>query len=179
VTRESRESRGATVWFTGLPSSGKSSIAYAVEESLVTSGRPAYVLDGDNLRHGINGDLGFSAEDRSENMRRAGEVAALFADAGVVALVSLVSPFAADRTRARDAHERAGLPFAEVWVSTPPEECERRDPKGLWARARAGEIKGFTGVDDPYEPPTNPDLTLGPELSTVEAAAEVLRWIPQ
>jgi bifunctional enzyme CysN/CysC len=179
VARESRPSRGATVWFTGLPSSGKSSIAAVVEEQLVAAGRPAYRLDGDNLRHGLNGDLGFSAEDRAENMRRAGEVAALFADAGVVALVSLVSPFAADRDRAREAHERAGLPFAEVYVSTPPEECERRDPKGLWARARAGEIKGFTGVDDPYEPPANPDLTVGPELSPEGAAEEVLRWIPQ
>jgi bifunctional enzyme CysN/CysC len=179
VTREARGSPGATIWFTGLPSSGKSSIAYAVEESLVASGRPAYVLDGDNLRHGLNGDLGFSAEDRSENVRRAGEVAALFADAGVVVLVSLVSPFAADRDRARQAHERTGLPFAEVYVSTPPDECERRDPKGLWARARAGEIKGFTGVDDPYEPPTAPELTLGPELSVEAGAEEVLRWIPR
>jgi adenylyl-sulfate kinase len=179
VEREGRASRGATVWFTGLPSSGKSSIAYAVEERLVQAGRPAYVLDGDNLRHGLNGDLGFSAEDRSENVRRAGEAAALFADAGLVALVSLVSPFAADRRRAREAHERAGLPFAEVWVSTPPDECERRDPKGLWARARAGEIKGFTGVDDPYEPPAAADLTLGPKLPVEAAAEQVLRWIPQ
>jgi bifunctional enzyme CysN/CysC len=177
VARDSRASRGATVWFTGLPSSGKSSIAALVEERLVSAARPAYRLDGDNLRHGLNADLGFSAGDRSENMRRAGEVAALFADAGVVALVSLVSPFAADRDRARAAHERAGLPFAEVYVSTPPEECERRDPKGLWARARAGEIKGFTGVDDPYEPPVSPELTLGPELSPEVAAEEVLRWI--
>ncbi len=179
IHRGGRGTRGATVWFTGLPSSGKSSIAYAVEESLVRSGRPAYVLDGDNLRHGLSGDLGFSAEDRAENMRRAGEVAALFADAGVVALVSLVSPFAADRERARRAHEVAGLPFAEVYVSTPPAECERRDPKGLWARARAGQITGFTGVDDPYEPPAKPELTLGPELSVEAAAEEVLRWIPR
>jgi adenylyl-sulfate kinase len=179
VGREARGSRGATVWFTGLPSSGKSSIAYAVEERLVRAGRPAYVLDGDNLRHGLNGDLGFSAEDRAENMRRAGAVAALFADAGVVALVSLVSPFTADRLQARRAHEVAGLPFAEAFVSTPPAECERRDPKGLWARARAGEITGFTGVDDPYEPPTAPELTLGPELSVEEAAEEVLKWIPR
>ena len=179
VARASRPSRGATVWFTGLPSSGKSSIAAAVEERLVAAGRPAYRLDGDNLRHGLNGDLGFSSADRSENMRRAGEVAALFADAGVVALVSLVSPFAADRDRARQAHEQAGLPFAEAYVSTPPEECERRDPKGLWARARSGEIKGFTGVDDPYEPPESPELTLGPDLSLEAAAEEVLRWIPQ
>src|ERR687887_1767775 len=118
---------GATVWMTGLPGSGKSTIASGVEAALLASGRSAYILDGDNLRHGLNGDLGFSAADRAENMRRAGEVAALFADAGVVALVSLVSPFAADRDRARAAHERAGLPFAEVYVSTPPEECERRD----------------------------------------------------
>ena len=179
ITRESRPSRGATVWFTGLPSSGKSTIAAAVEERLVADGRPAYLLDGDNLRHGLNGDLGFSAEDRAENVRRAGEVAALFADAGVVALVSLVSPYVADRDRARRAHEEAGLPFAEAYVSTPPDECERRDPKGLWARARAGEIKGFTGVDDPYEPPTDPELTLGSELSVEAAADEVLRWIPQ
>jgi bifunctional enzyme CysN/CysC len=179
VTRESRDSKGATVWFTGLPSSGKSSIAAVVEERLVAAGRPAYRLDGDNLRHGLNGDLGFSAEDRAENMRRAGEVAALFADAGVVALVSLVSPFSADRDRAREMHGRAGLSFAEVYVSTPPEECERRDPKGLWARARAGEIEGFTGVDDPYEPPASPELTLGPELSPEAAAEEVLKWIPR
>jgi adenylyl-sulfate kinase len=179
IARESRGSIGATVWFTGLPSSGKSTIAALVEERLVSSGRPAYRLDGDNLRHGLNGDLGFSAEDRAENMRRAGEVAALFADAGVVALVSLVSPFAADRERARQAHERAGLQFAEVYVSTPPEECERRDPKGLWARARAGEIKGFTGVDDPYEPPESPELVLGPELSVEQAADTVSAWIPR
>jgi bifunctional enzyme CysN/CysC len=179
VTREGRGSKGATVWFTGLPSSGKSTIAAIVEQRLVSSGRPAYRLDGDNLRHGLNGDLGFSTEDRGENVRRAGEVAALFADAGVVALVSLVSPYAADRERARRAHEQAGLPFAEAYVSTPPEECERRDPKGLWARARAGELTGFTGVDDPYEAPAAPELTLGPELSAEEAAEAVLTWIPR
>ncbi|HKF79352.1 MAG TPA: adenylyl-sulfate kinase [Thermoleophilaceae bacterium] len=179
VARKDRGSRGATIWFTGLPSSGKSTIAAAVEERLVSAGRPAYRLDGDNLRHGLSGDLGFSAEDRAENVRRAGEVAALLADAGVVALVSLVSPFAVDRERARRAHEVAGLPFAEVYVSTPPAECERRDPKGLWARARVGQITGFTGVDDPYEPPSDPELTLGPELSVEAAAEEVLRWIPR
>lgn len=179
VERTDRGSLGATVWFTGLPSSGKSSIAFAVEEALVASGRPAYVLDGDNLRHGLNGDLGFSAADRSENIRRAASVAALFADAGVVALVSLVSPFIADRRQARRVHEDARLPFAEVWVSTPPEECERRDPKGLWARARAGEITGFTGVDDPYEEPPAPDLTLGPDLAVEAAAEQVVAWIPR
>jgi bifunctional enzyme CysN/CysC len=177
VTRDSRASRGATVWFTGLPSSGKSTIAAAVEEKLVADDRPAYLLDGDNLRHGLNGDLGFSAEDRAENVRRAGEVATLFADAGVVAIVSLVSPYAADRAQARAAHERAGLPFAEVFVDTPIEECERRDPKGLYARARAGELKGFTGVDDPYEPPESPDLRLTPDQSVEAAADAVLAWI--
>jgi adenylyl-sulfate kinase len=127
---------GATVWFTGLPASGKSTIAVAVEERLLSAGRPAYMLDGDNLRHGLNGNLGFSPEDRSENIRRTAHVARLFADAGVVALVSLVSPYRADRDLARKLHAEQGLPFLEVWVSTTPEECERRDPKGLWARAR-------------------------------------------
>ena len=179
MSREDRGSVGATVWFTGLPGSGKSTIAAAVEERLVAAGRPAYLLDGDNLRHGLNADLGFSAPDRAENVRRAGAVAALFADAGVVALVALVSPYAADRDAARGVHEADGIPFAEAWLATPPAECERRDPKGLWARARAGEIAHFTGVDDPYEPPQSPELTLGPELAVEEAAEEVLRWIPR
>jgi bifunctional enzyme CysN/CysC len=179
VRREERGHRGAAVWFTGLPASGKSTIAAEVERRLVEGGRPAYLLDGDNLRHGLNGDLGFSAEDRSENVRRAGEVARLFADAGVVALISLVSPYAADRRRARQAHECEGLPFVEVYVDTPLDECVRRDPKGLYARARAGEITGFTGVDDPYEAPPAPELVLTPELSVAHAAEEVLRWIPR
>jgi bifunctional enzyme CysN/CysC len=119
------------------------------------------VLDGDNLRHGLNGDLGFSAADRAENVRRTAEVAALLADAGVVVLVALVSPYRADRAAARAVHERAGLPFLEAWVSTPLEECERRDPKHLYARARAGELRGLTGVDDPYEPPDAPELEVG------------------
>jgi adenylyl-sulfate kinase len=126
---------GATVWFTGLSGSGKSTIAAALEARLVADGRPAYLLDGDNLRHGLNGDLGFDAAARDENVRRTGEVARLFADAGLVALVSLVSPYAAARDAVRALHEADGLPFLEVWVSTPPEECARRDPKGLWARA--------------------------------------------
>src|SRR4051812_25849640 len=151
---------GATVWFTGLPSSGKSTVAAAVEARLLAAGRPAYVLDGDNLRHGLNGNLGFSVEDRAENVRRTAEVAALMADAGVVALASLVSPRAVDRAAARDVHSRAGLPFLEVWVSTPFEECERRDPKGLYARARAGEIPDFTGIGQPYEEPESPDLEI-------------------
>jgi bifunctional enzyme CysN/CysC len=149
---------GATIWFTGLPASGKSTLAVALEQRLVASGRPAYVLDGDNLRHGLNGDLGFSEADRAENMRRTAHAARLLADAGVVALVSLVSPLAAERRRARELHEEAGLPFFEVWVSTPVEVCERRDPKGLYKRARAGELTGLTGVDAPYEAPASPDV---------------------
>ena len=153
---------GATLWFTGLSGSGKSSVAVAVERRLLDAGRPAYLLDGDNLRHGLNGDLGFSAADRSENVRRVGEVARLFADAGVVALVPLISPYRADRDRARAAHAAAEVPFFEVFVNTPIEECERRDPKGLYAKARAGEITGFTGIDDPYEAPVAPELELTP-----------------
>ena len=155
--------RGATLWFTGLPSSGKSTIAAAVEQRLIDAGIPAYRLDGDNLRHGLNADLGFSAEDRAENVRRTGHVAQLLADAGVVALASLVSPYRADREHARRVHEDAGIEFVEVFVDTPVEECERRDPKGLYARARAGELKGFTGVDDPYEEPEEPDVRLSRE----------------
>jgi adenylyl-sulfate kinase len=165
LTRERRRDalggvQGATVWFTGLSGSGKSTIAAAVENRLVESGRPAYLLDGDNLRHGLNGDLGFDAASRHENVRRAGEVARLFADAGLVALVSLVSPYRAARDAVRGAHEAEALPFFEVWVSTPAEECARRDPKGLWARARRGEVTGLTGLDDPYEPPSSPELEL-------------------
>jgi bifunctional enzyme CysN/CysC len=154
--------RGATVWFTGLPASGKSTIAAALEERLVVDGRSAYRLDGDNLRHGLNENLGFSAEDRTENVRRTAHAARLLADAGTIAVVSLVSPYARDREQARTAHEAAGLDFVEVFVDTPLEECERRDPKGLYARARAGEIEGMTGVDDPYEAPDAPDLVLHP-----------------
>src|SRR3954452_3241522 len=162
ITREERwralGGPGGTVWFTGLPSSGKSTVAAAVEARLLAEGHAAYVLDGDNLRHGLNGDLGFTPEDRAENVRRTAEAAALLADAGGVALVSLVSPFAADRAAARSVHERTGLRFLEVWVSTPLEECERRDPKGLYAKARAGELPDFTGVGQPYEEPASPDL---------------------
>src|SRR5919198_6448241 len=165
---------GATVWFTGLPSSGKSTVAAAVEARLLAAGRAAYVLDGDNLRHGLNGDLGFSVSDRAENVRRTAEVAALLADAGVVALASLVSPRRADRAAARDVHERAGLPFLEVWVSTPLEECERRDTKGLYARARAGEIPDFTGIGQPYEEPESPDVEIALGEPLDEAAARVL-----
>jgi bifunctional enzyme CysN/CysC len=163
LDRSERPSLGATVWFTGLSGSGKSTVAVEVERLLVSQGRPAYLLDGDNLRQGLNGDLGFSADDRAENVRRVGEVARLFADAGVVALVPVISPYRVDRIRAREIHQLAGLPFLEVFVDTPLEVCEARDPKGLYAKARAGEITGFTGIDDPYEAPESPDLRLTPD----------------
>ena len=165
---------GATVWMTGLPASGKSTVAAGVEARLLEGGRSAYVLDGDNLRHGLNGDLGFSADDRAENVRRTAEVSALLADAGVVVVVALVSPYRADREAARAAHDRRGLPFLEVWVATSLEECERRDPKGLYARARAGEITGMTGVDDPYEPPESPDVVVRGDEPVEDAVARVL-----
>jgi bifunctional enzyme CysN/CysC len=163
---------GATVWFTGLSGSGKSTVAVAVEDRLLGLGRPTYLLDGDNLRHGLNGDLGFSAEDRHENVRRVGEVARLFADAGVVGLVPLISPYRADRDQARAAHEAADVPFLEVFVDTPIELCEQRDPKGLYKKARAGEITGFTGIDDPYEAPASPELVLTPEDGDPVAQAD-------
>ncbi|WP_158890493.1 adenylyl-sulfate kinase [Amycolatopsis anabasis] len=174
VGREERASRGLTIWLTGLSASGKSTVAVELERRLVAAGRPAYLLDGDNLRHGLNADLGFSAADRAENVRRVGEVARLFADAGVVAVVSLISPYRADRDRVRAAHERAGLSFVEVFVDTPIELCEQRDPKGMYAKARAGEITGFTGVDDPYEAPERPDLVLRPENGDPAAMAEAV-----
>jgi adenylyl-sulfate kinase len=166
--------RGATLWFTGLSGSGKSTIAAAVERALLDRGQNAFLLDGDNLRHGLNGDLGFTAEDRTENIRRVGEVTRLFADAGVAALVPVISPYRADRDRARGIHEGAGLRFCEVYVDTPLEVCEQRDPKGLYRKARAGEIKGFTGIDDPYEAPAAPDLHLRTTDLSVEAAAALV-----
>jgi len=166
--------QGATIWLTGLPASGKSTIACAVEERLIEAGRSAYRLDGDNLRHGICGDLGFTRADREENVWRVGQVARLFADAGTVALVSLVSPYTGDRERVRQLHERDGLAFVEVFVDTPATECARRDPKGLYAKARAGELNGLTGVDDPYERPPAPELVLTPHLCVEEAADAVL-----
>src|SRR3954454_13245117 len=164
LTREDRWNalgqRGATVWFTGLPASGKSSIAVALEQHLVNSGRVAYRLDGDNLRHGLNGNLGFSAENRTENVRRTAHVARLFADAGAISIASLVSPYLADRAAARQAHDELELDFIEVFVDTPLEECERRDPKGLYAKARRGEITGLTGIDDPYEAPEAAEIVV-------------------
>ena len=167
--------RGATIWFTGLPASGKSTVAVAVERALVESGRVAYLLDGDNLRHGLSDDLGFSAGDRAENIRRVGHLTRLLADAGVVALASLVSPLKSDREIARKLNEAAKLPFIEVYVATSLEECERRDPKGLYVRARAGELKGLTGIDAPYEPPEDADLVLDTRGADVDdLVAQVL-----
>lgn len=178
-SRLSREDRwsalgtsGATIWLTGLSGSGKSTIATAVEHTLVSDGRFAFMLDGDNLRHGLNANLGFSPEDRAENVRRVGEVARLMAEAGAISVVSLVSPYRADRDRVRLAHEEAGIPFHEVHVDTPLEVCEERDPKGLYAKARAGEIDDLTGVGSPYEAPETPALVPAADLET--AVREVL-----
>jgi adenylyl-sulfate kinase len=169
------EQTGATVWLTGLPAAGKSSIAAALEQRLVGLGRAAYRLDGDNLRHGLNGDLAFSPEDRAENVRRTAHVARLFADSGTTAIVALVSPYARDRQSARELHERDGLRFVEVFVDTTLEECERRDPDGLYARARRGELSGLTGVDDPYEAPERPELTIASGTAVAAAVDEIVR----
>jgi bifunctional enzyme CysN/CysC len=184
VTREQRHRAtggpGATIWLTGLSGSGKSTIAASVEEALIAEGRAAYRLDGDNIRHGLNADLGFSAEDRAENVRRIGEVARLFADAGVVVLVPVISPYRSDRDTVRQRHVEAGLPFIEVFVDTPLEVCEARDPKGLYAKARAGEITGFTGVDDPYEPPLDPELSIDTTVTSPdEATSLILSLLPR
>jgi adenylylsulfate kinase len=152
--------KGCTIWLTGLPSSGKSTIGFSLEHALIQQGRLAYVLDGDNVRHGLNKNLGFSAEDRAENIRRIGEVAKLFADAGVITITSFVSPYHADRDAVRKLHDEAKMTFIEVFVDTPVDLCAERDPKGLYKKARAGEIKNFTGVSDPYEAPTKPELVL-------------------
>jgi bifunctional enzyme CysN/CysC len=176
LSREERwgslETGGATIWMTGLSGSGKSTIAVAIEHTLVSSGRAAFMLDGDNLRHGLNADLGFSEEDRNENVRRVGEVAKILAESGTVAIASLVSPYRGERDRVRKIHEEAGVPFYEVFVNTSLEECERRDPKGLYAKARAGEIKDLTGVGAPYEEPEKPDLETSADLE--EAVRQVL-----
>ncbi|HEY5384644.1 MAG TPA: adenylyl-sulfate kinase [Acidimicrobiales bacterium] len=158
---------GGTLLITGLSASGKSTLAAGVEEAFVRSGRPAFLLDGDNLRHGLNADLGFADRDRTENVRRAGEAAAMFAEAGSLALIALICPFAEDRQLIRTLHEQAELPFAEIFVDTSIEECERRDPKGLYARARAGQLPGFTGIDSAYEVPLAPELVLGPEAGSL------------
>lgn len=182
LTREERwealNTTGATLWFTGLSASGKSTIASALEQVLVKQGVNSYRLDGDNVRHGLNNNLGFSAEDRAENIRRIGEVAKLFADGGSIALTSFISPYRADRDQARKLHDDAGMKFFEVFVDTPIEVCEQRDPKGLYKKARAGEIKGFTGIDDPYEAPENAELVLKTDGKSVDdCVADVVRFL--
>lgn len=174
VTAQDRPPRGKTVWFTGLSGSGKSSVAMLVERKLLEKGISAYVLDGDNLRHGLNADLGFSMADRAENLRRLSHVATLLADCGHLVLVPAISPLAEHRALARKVHADAGIDFFEVFCDTPLQDCERRDPKGLYAKARASEITHFTGIDSPYQRPKNPDLRLTPDRSIDEQAQEVI-----
>jgi bifunctional enzyme CysN/CysC len=174
VTAEDRACRGKTVWLTGLSGAGKSSVAMLVEQKLLEKGVPAYVLDGDNLRHGLNADLGFSMTDRAENLRRLAHVATLLADSGQIVLVPAISPLDEHRALARNVHAEAGFDFLEVFCDTPIAECEKRDAKGLYAKARAGEITHFTGVDSPYQRPKNPDLRLTPQRSLEEQAQSVI-----
>ncbi|KAH9998070.1 Adenylylsulfate kinase-domain-containing protein [Xylariaceae sp. FL0662B] len=185
-----RKQRGFTLWLTGLSASGKSTVAAALEQHLLHLGLSAYRLDGDNVRFGLNRDLGFSDADRTENIRRVGEVAKLFADASTVAITSFISPFRADRQLARQLHEAATpgtpadgvdddpIPFIEVFVDVPVEVAEQRDPKGLYKKARAGEIKEFTGVSSPYEPPDNAEITIRThERSVEECVADIVRYL--
>lgn len=166
--------RGCTLWLTGLSGSGKSTIAVALEHALIQRGCLAYRLDGDNIRHGLNNNLGFSADDRKENIRRIGEVSKLFADSGVITISSFISPYRADRDQVRTTHTDANLPFFEVFINTPLELCESRDPKGLYKKARAGEIKGFTGIDDPYEIPESAEIELKTDQLSPDQAADQL-----
>ncbi|MEK9543093.1 MAG: adenylyl-sulfate kinase [Luminiphilus sp.] len=178
ITREDRQrmmkQRGATLWFTGLSGSGKSTIAVALEARLFEMGHLSYRLDGDNIRFGINKNLGFSAEDRTENIRRIGEIAKLFVDSGVIALSSFISPYCADRDQVRALHDDAGMDFIEVFVDCALEEAEKRDPKGLYKKARAGEIKNFTGIDDPYEAPTAAEIHLHTDQMSLEQEVDLL-----
>jgi len=174
VTTGDRLTKGCTLWFTGLSGSGKSSVAVLVEQKLLEHGCPAYILDGDNLRHGLNADLGFSMADRAENLRRLAHVATLMADAGLTVLVPVISPLEEHRQLARGVHLDQGVDFFEIFVDTPLEDCERRDPKGLYAKARSGEITHFTGIDSPYQRPKNPDLRLTPDHTPDELAEQVI-----
>jgi len=176
VTKADREKllnqKGVVIWFTGLSGSGKSTLAHAVEEELFRKGYLSFVLDGDNIRHGLNKNLGFSPEDREENIRRIGEVAKLFADAGLITMTAFISPYRADRDKAR-----ALLPegdFIEVFVKVPLEVAEQRDPKGLYKKARAGEIKEFTGISAPYEEPLNPELVIDTSQTNLEESAKLV-----
>ena len=176
VTRDERQAkfghRGCTVWMTGLSGSGKSTLANALDAALWERGIRSYVLDGDNIRHGLNKDLGFTDTDRVENIRRIGEVAKLFVDAGVIVLCSFISPFRAERQMVRELVEQGE--FLEIFIDTPIEECIRRDPKGLYAKAKSGAIPNFTGIDSPYEPPTAPEITLATVGTSPEALAQDL-----
>ncbi len=170
--------RGVLVWLTGLPSSGKSTIAFTVEHALMARGRLAYVLDGDNIRHGLNSNLGFSAADRTENIRRIGEVGKLFADAGLITLSSFVSPYRQDRDAVREL--MGAGEFVEVFIDTPLELCEQRDPKGMYAKARAGQIADFTGISAPYEAPARPELVVRTAECTVEESAKhIITYLEQ
>ena len=178
INREDRQNllgqKGATLWFTGLSGSGKSTVAVALESALFARGHLSYRLDGDNIRLGINKNLGFSAEDRTENIRRIGEIAKLFCDSGVISLSSFVSPYRADRDIVRQLHEDAGIPFIEIFMQTSLATAEERDPKGLYKLARAGKIKNFTGIDDPYEEPLAAEIILATENLSVEQEVDLL-----
>ena len=178
VTRENRyqilRQKGATIWFTGLSGSGKSTIAVALENALFELGKLSYRLDGDNVRLGINKNLGFSEEDRKENIRRIGEISKLFGDAGTIALSSFISPYRDDRVEVRKLHDAAGLRFVEVFVDCSLEVAEERDPKGLYKKARAGQIKNFTGIDDPYETPVNPEIHLHTDRMTLDEEVSII-----
>jgi adenylylsulfate kinase len=184
ITRDQRnkllKQKGATIWFTGLSGSGKSTIAVALESVLHERGHLSYRLDGDNIRMGLNKNLGFTAEDRTENIRRIGEAAKLFVDAGLIVLTSFISPYRADRDIVRKLHEAAKMDFIEVYMKTPLAVAEQRDPKGLYKKARAGQIKNFTGIDDPYEEPTNAELVLETDKQSLpEEVAAVLNFLDQ
>lgn len=181
IAREDREGRhghrGAVIWFTGLSGSGKSTVAAALDHRLFEEGRFSYILDGDNVRHGLNGDLGFSPEDREENIRRIGEVAKLFAHAGSIVLTAFISPYRGDRDRVRDSMTRE-TDFIEVLVDCPLDICEERDPKGLYKKARSGEIPQFTGISAPYETPEKPELVVNTgELSVNECVDVVMAYL--
>ena len=172
------DQRGCTLWFTGLPSAGKSTVAFALEYELIRQGYFAYVLDGANIRRGLNKNLGFSAGDREENIRRIGEVAKLFADAGAIVLTSLTSSYRKDRDRVRQLHAEANLGFVEIFIDTPLAVCEERDLKGLYRKARLGKIKGFTGVDDAYEPPLSPELVVwSVDRTPEEIVSEIMVYL--
>lgn len=178
VTRADRNrllnQTGATIWFTGLSGSGKSTVAVALESELLRRNKLSYRLDGDNIRLGINKNLGFSAEDRTENIRRIGEISKLFVDTGVIVLSSFVSPYRADRDLVRKLHDDGGMTFIEVYVDVPLEEAEKRDPKGLYKKARAGQIPNFTGISDPYEAPLNPELVLKTHEMTLQEEVDAI-----